>query len=42
MSSAIVMAEGRIIAEGQPDEVRGNPRVQEAYLGSAHALEEAH
>jgi branched-chain amino acid transport system ATP-binding protein len=31
-----VLAGGRIIAEGEPDEVRGNPRVQEAYLGGAH------
>ena len=31
-----VMAQGRIIAEGPPDEVRGDPLVQEAYLGSGH------
>ena len=31
-----VLAQGTIIAEGSPDEVRGNPQVQEAYLGGAH------
>ncbi|WP_421997337.1 ABC transporter ATP-binding protein [Reyranella sp.] len=31
-----VLAQGRIIADGSPDEVKGNPTVQEAYLGGAH------
>ncbi|KAA3621987.1 MAG: ABC transporter ATP-binding protein [Proteobacteria bacterium] len=32
-----VLAQGAIIAEGAPDEIRGNPKVQEAYLGGTHA-----
>ena len=35
----IVMAQGRVIADGTPDEVRGNEAVIEAYLG-AHVSEE--
>lgn len=31
-----VLAQGRIIADGPPEEVKGNPVVQEAYLGGTH------
>jgi branched-chain amino acid transport system ATP-binding protein len=32
-SRVMVMAEGRLLATGRPDEIRGNPAVIEAYLG---------
>jgi branched-chain amino acid transport system ATP-binding protein len=31
-----VLAQGTVIAGGQPEDVRGNPKVREAYLGSSH------
>jgi len=30
-----VMAQGHVIVEGSPDEIKGDPRVREAYLGGA-------
>ena len=37
----IVMAQGRVIARGSPDEVRNDPRVLDAYLGEATAVSDA-
>ncbi len=31
-----VLAQGTVIAEDLPDQIRGDPRVQDAYLGGAH------
>ena len=36
-----VMHEGRVLVEGTPDEIKGNAKVQEAYLGGVHGLIEA-
>jgi branched-chain amino acid transport system permease protein len=34
--SVTVLAQGKILTEGTPDEVRNSPAVQEAYLGGVH------
>jgi len=31
-----VLAQGTVIAEDEPAKIKGNPKVQEAYLGGAH------
>ncbi|MBM3393218.1 MAG: ABC transporter ATP-binding protein [Betaproteobacteria bacterium] len=38
----VVMARGQIIAQGSPDQVRGDPAVQAAYLGSGASYGAAH
>jgi branched-chain amino acid transport system ATP-binding protein len=37
----IVLARGRLIAEGKPQEVRNHPQVQEVYFGSGKTFEVA-
>ena len=33
-----VLQEGRVLVEGTPDQIKGNSRVQEAYLGGVHGV----
>ncbi len=33
-----VLQEGRVLAEGTPEQIKGNARVQEAYLGGVHGV----
>ncbi|KQP39796.1 ABC transporter ATP-binding protein [Pseudorhodoferax sp. Leaf274] len=38
----IVLARGRLIAQGKPLEIRDHPKVQEVYFGSGKTFEKAH
>jgi branched-chain amino acid transport system permease protein len=33
-----VLHQGRVLVEGTPEEIKGNPEVQEAYLGGVHGV----
>jgi branched-chain amino acid transport system permease protein len=36
-----VLQEGRVLSEGTPDEIKGNKKVQDAYLGGVHGVIDA-
>ncbi|MGC1574648.1 MAG: branched-chain amino acid ABC transporter permease/ATP-binding protein, partial [Beijerinckiaceae bacterium] len=36
VESVTVLQEGSVLADGTPDEIKGNAKVQEAYLGGVH------
>jgi branched-chain amino acid transport system permease protein len=36
-----VLQEGRVLTEGTPEEIKGNAKVQEAYLGGVHGVIDA-
>jgi len=36
-----VLQEGRVLTEGTPDEIKGNKKVQDAYLGGVHGVIDA-
>ena len=38
----VVLARGRLIAEGQPELIRDHPKVQEVYFGSGKTFEKSH
>ena len=33
-----VLQEGRVLVEGTPEQIKGNAKVQEAYLGGVHGV----
>src|SRR5262249_25757918 len=38
VESVTVLLEGRVLVEGTPDQIKGNTKVQEAYLGGVHSV----
>jgi branched-chain amino acid transport system permease protein len=38
VESVTVLQEGRVLVEGTPDAIKGNTKVQEAYLGGVHEV----
>jgi branched-chain amino acid transport system ATP-binding protein len=34
----VVLSQGGVLAQGSPNEIRGNQKVQEAYLGGQYCL----
>jgi len=38
VSRVTVLQEGKVLVEGTPDEIKGNEKVQEAYLGGMHGV----
>ncbi len=38
VESVTVLQEGRVLVEGTPDQIKGNAKVQEAYLGGVHGV----
>ena len=37
-SASPCLQEGRVLVEGTPDEIKGNAKVQDAYLGGVHGV----
>jgi branched-chain amino acid transport system permease protein len=38
VESVTVLQEGRVLVEGTPVEIKGNAKVQDAYLGGVHGV----